>query len=87
VAWPKGACRSVDCNDVFEQLADYLDSDAREELCRAIEDHLGRCRDCHLYVDTVRKTIVLYQSDRAIEMPAAVQSKLEEALVRAYEEN
>lgn len=83
----KGAYRSVDCNDVFEQLADYLDEEARAELCRAIEDHLGRCRDCHLYVDTVRKTIVLYQSDRAVDVPAAVQSKLEEALAKAYHED
>jgi len=77
----------VDCNDVFEQLADYLDEDARAELCRAIEDHLGRCRDCHLYVDTVRKTIVLYQSDQAVEVPASVQTRLEEALARAYRED
>jgi predicted anti-sigma-YlaC factor YlaD len=74
----------VDCNEVFEQLADYLDDEARVELCRAIEEHLSRCRDCHLYVDTVRKTIVLYQADAPIDMPQAVQTKLDSALARAY---
>lgn len=77
----------VDCNEVLEQLSDYLDEDAREDLCRAIEQHLGRCRDCHLYVDSVRKTIVLYQSDRTVEMPASVTSKLEAALAKAYRED
>jgi len=76
----------VDCNEVLEQLADYLDDEAREDLCRAIEQHLGRCRDCHLYVDSIRKTIVLYQSDRAVEMPPSVSTKLEAALAKAYGE-
>jgi predicted anti-sigma-YlaC factor YlaD len=77
----------VDCNEVLEQLADYLDEGAREDLCRAIEEHLGRCSDCHLYVDSIRKTIVLYQSDRVLEMPAAVATKLEAALARAYRDD
>ena len=82
----QGASQSVNCDEVVEQLADYLDDEARKDLCRAIEEHLGRCRDCHLYVDTLRKTIVLYQADRAVDMPPAVQSKLEAALARAYSE-
>ena len=74
----------MDCNEVLEQLADYLDNDAREELCRAIEAHLSRCRDCRLEVDTVRKTIVLYQVDREIPLPAQVNAGLEAALAREY---
>jgi len=74
----------VDCNEVFEQLADYLDEDARADLCRTIEEHLGRCGDCRLYVDELRKTIVLYQADREVPLSPAIQSRLEAALARAY---
>ena len=74
----------MDCNEVLEQLADYLDDDAREELCRAIEAHLNRCRDCRLEVDTVRKTIVLYQVDREIPLPPKVHAGLEAALAKEY---
>jgi predicted anti-sigma-YlaC factor YlaD len=74
----------VDCNDVLEQLSDYLDDEAREELCRAIEAHLSRCRDCRLEVDTVRKTIVLYQVDREVPLAASVFSGLEAALAQEY---
>ena len=74
----------MDCNEVLEQLADYLDDDAREELCRAIESHLSRCRDCRLEVDTVRKTIVLYQMDREVAMPPGASSSLESALAKEY---
>jgi predicted anti-sigma-YlaC factor YlaD len=75
---------SVDCTDVIERLADYLDAEARTELCRAIEEHLSQCRDCRIEVDTVKKTIVLYQSDREIPLPVAVNSRLEAALAREY---
>jgi predicted anti-sigma-YlaC factor YlaD len=74
----------VDCNEVLEQLADYLDPDARAELCRAIEEHLTHCRDCRVEVDTVRRTIVLYQADREVQIPAPVMSRLEAALTREY---
>ena len=74
----------MDCNEVLEQLADYLDDDAREELCKAIEAHLGRCRDCRLEVDTVRKTIVLYQVDREIPLPTTAFARLEAVLTKEY---
>jgi len=74
----------VDCNDVLEQLADYLDEDAREELCKAIEAHLSRCKDCRIEVDTVRKTIVLYQLDREVPLPGPVYAGLEAALSKEY---
>ena len=74
----------MDCNEVLEQLADYLDDDAREELCRAIEAHLARCRDCRFEVDTVRKTIVLYQHDREVPLPAGAMRSLEAALAKEF---
>ena len=77
----------MDCNEVLEQLADYLDDSARKELCQAIEAHLSRCRDCRIEVDTVRKTIVLYQMDQEVPMPARVSAGLEAALAQEYRKN
>ena len=74
----------MNCNDVLEQLADYLDEDARRELCEAIREHLERCHDCQVYVDTVRKTIVLYQSDRSVNTPVQVTRQLQAALAKEY---
>jgi len=74
----------VDCNEVLQQLSDFLDPDAREELCRAIQDHLSQCHDCRFYVDTVKKTIVLYQNEGKVEMPAGVSNQLAAALAKEY---
>lgn len=74
----------MDCNEVLDQLGDYLDDEARAELCRAIEDHLHRCKDCRLEVDSLRKTIVLYQADHEVALPPTIASGLESALSREY---
>jgi predicted anti-sigma-YlaC factor YlaD len=74
----------VDCNEVLEQLSDYLDEDARAELCRAIEAHMAQCHNCQLEVDTIKKTIVLYQAGEKIEMPVVLKHQLSEALSREY---
>ena len=76
----------MDCNEVLELLVDYLDADARTELCHTIEDHLRGCRDCQLEVDTVRKTITLYQADREVPTPILVSARLQQVLARAYRE-
>ena len=74
----------MDCNEVLEQLADYLDEDARAELCRAIEQHLSHCHGCQLQVDTLKKTIVLYQHDRPIELPVRISQSLEAVMAKEY---
>ena len=75
----------MDCTEVIEKLADYLDEADRNELCKAIEEHLRHCRDCRIEVDSVKKTIVLYQADREISAPIAVTSRLEQALAQEYQ--
>ena len=75
----------MDCSEVMDQLADYLDEDERAELCREIEAHLLRCRDCKLHVDTIKKVIVLYQEDaKRIELPFRTAQRLEEAMALEY---
>jgi hypothetical protein len=76
--------KKLGCEEVLEQLSDYLDEDARAELCEAIEQHLSRCHDCQVEVDTIKKTILLYQADRVTEMPVAVSGRLSAALAQAY---
>ena len=72
------------CDEVLELMSDYLDQEARAELCDAIEVHLRGCPDCHCEVDTLRRTITLYQADRQITAPIQVSARLGELLKRAY---
>ena len=74
----------MDCSELLEQLSDFLDREAREELCREIEKHLEHCSDCNLKVDQTRKTILLYQAGQQVDMPAVVSERLSSALAREY---
>ena len=74
----------MDCLELFDQLGDYLDREARQDLCRAIEEHLRHCSNCRVVVDKTRKTILLYQADRLLPMPPAVVDRLQQALAGAY---
>lgn len=78
--------KKINCQELLDSLADYLDEDAQLELCRSIEEHLTACHDCQVYVDTVKKTIVLYHSDSHVQAPVQVSDQFRAALQRAYEE-
>jgi predicted anti-sigma-YlaC factor YlaD len=77
----------VDCTEVMEQLSEYLDADVRAELRKAVDEHLHDCHDCNYYVDTVRKTVVLYQADLRIEVPMKATAQLRAALAAEYAMN
>lgn len=79
--------KKLGCEEVLEQLSEYLDEDARAELCEAIEQHLERCHDCQVEVDTIKKTILLYQADRIVQIPTRVSDQVVTALTKAYRQS
>jgi predicted anti-sigma-YlaC factor YlaD len=74
----------VDCTEVMEQLSEYLDADVQAELRKAVDEHLHACHDCSYYVDTVRKTVVLFQAELRIEVPMKATERLHAALAAEY---
>lgn len=54
--------RTPDCRALLDQISDYLDGDAVEVVCQAIEEHMAECEDCTAMVNTLRKTIDLYRA-------------------------
>lgn len=68
------------CDEHFEALKDYLDGDAKEEICRAIEEHLHECPKCRVHVNTLKGTIELYKSLGGKKMPAGAKERLHKIL-------
>lgn len=64
------------CAELSAQLPDYLDGEAREAICRAIEEHLAECEDCRVIVDTMKKTITLYREAPLETVPPDVHRRL-----------
>lgn len=64
------------CSQLQAQLPDYLDGEARAEICRAIEAHLADCENCRIVIDTLKKTIALYRAAPCDEVPREVHARL-----------
>lgn len=69
--------RHEECRQLLDSLSDYVDGDLQQELCDEIELHMKDCDNCRIVVDTLSKTISLYQtsSDPAI-VPEEVRQRL-----------
>lgn len=50
-----------ECRHLLASLSGYIDGELEEELCAEIERHMENCENCRVVVDTLRKTISLYQ--------------------------
>jgi predicted anti-sigma-YlaC factor YlaD len=65
------------CRQLLFYLSDYIDGDLDQSLCGEIEQHLQGCRNCRIVVDTMKKTIELYQDTQEdAQMPDDVRRRL-----------
>ena len=69
------------CSKLLEGLSAYIDNEASEAICQEIERHLDECDNCRIMLDTLQKTISLYQViDTEDQMPSDIQERLLETL-------
>jgi anti-sigma factor (TIGR02949 family) len=66
-----------ECRQLLDSLSDYIDGDLQQELCDEIENHMKDCDNCRIVVDTIEKTISLYQTTSE---PAAVPDDVRQRL-------
>ena len=68
------------CQHLLGQLSDYLDGEASAQVCHEIEQHLANCDDCRVVVDTLGKTIQLYEKLPQPELPNNIRQRLYKSL-------
>lgn len=83
----RGIVKKLNCQEVLDQLSDYLEADVAAELRTQIESHLNGCRHCHLEVDSLQTTIQLYRLDDPVGVPIALSDRLRSALQAVYRES
>jgi predicted anti-sigma-YlaC factor YlaD len=65
------------CRALLSSLSDFVDGVLEDELCDEIERHMGECENCRIVVDTLRKTISLYQATTPkADLPENVRERL-----------
>ena len=70
------------CQSLVAFLSDYVDGTLSDQLCQELEQHLAECQDCHIVVDTLRKTISIVHecSEDPQELPSQVRDRLYKTL-------
>ena len=76
--------RRLTCQEVLDQLSEYLDADAMAELVGEVDHHVSVCLHCRVEVDTLRRTILLYRHEEQVVLPTHLTVRLSEALERLY---
>lgn len=69
------------CETIIRELADYLDEALDSALRLSIEQHLGKCKDCRIVVDTCKKTIQIFCNSEPAPLPEDMRTRLHEALI------
>jgi anti-sigma factor RsiW len=65
------------CEHLLGILSEYIDGELQAELCTALEQHMQGCNNCRIVVNTLRKTVELYQqSNEPLELPHSVRERL-----------
>ncbi len=64
------------CKSVYKHICENLDFDINSPECRAIKKHLTSCPDCSAYLDSLKKTILLYKHEPGPRMPLSAHRRL-----------
>jgi predicted anti-sigma-YlaC factor YlaD len=68
--------KTLNCNDVLENLSSYVDGDGIAELREALEKHIAHCRRCRVIVDTTGQTLKIVTDVEPFDVPLSVSAKL-----------
>jgi predicted anti-sigma-YlaC factor YlaD len=77
----------VNCKKVIRELASYLDGVLDSSVQIDLEEHLARCTDCRVVVDTTRKTIQIFCNSEPVPLPDDVRKRLHTALLERFRRN
>jgi hypothetical protein len=72
--------KKIDCLDVAKYVCGDLDEHLDSPECRAIKKHLKSCPNCTAYLDSLKKTVLIYQHAPNPRFPKRSRTKLFAAL-------
>lgn len=73
---PPAGPSEIECRQIAELLADYLDGTLPKRTVELIEWHIDGCTPCVAFVNTYRGTIRATGSLREVEVPTELKKRL-----------
>lgn len=75
------------CREIFERLNDYLDQELDPDLCDKIDNHVENCEPCIAFINTLKKTVELFQGYDEGEAPRELPEPVRDNLKKFLEQN
>ena len=67
---------SPECRELRRSASDYIDGDSPEPLSARIQRHLGLCRECDSWVNSLRRTVGLLRGMPKKEAPESLKASI-----------
>ncbi|MCK5571160.1 MAG: hypothetical protein KAJ12_00295 [Bacteroidetes bacterium] len=68
------------CKEMYQYICSNLDEDLSSPGCKDIKKHLDSCTDCQAYLDSLKKTVVLYRTLPAPDLPRTAHARVLKAI-------
>ncbi len=72
------------CKEVLDNLSCYVDGEGSEELRRELEDHIARCVQCFVILDTTKQSLRIVADCEPFEVPLATSARLYDRLAHFF---
>ncbi|GGX66501.1 hypothetical protein GCM10007392_37750 [Saccharospirillum salsuginis] len=72
--------RDIRCEEVIEQLFDYLDRELDEEMQHRIERHIEHCRDCFTRAEFEKRLRRRLGETSRVAAPESLHRRLREVM-------
>ena len=73
----------VNCEQVWQEISNYLEGEVSPELRAALEAHFRECRHCTAVLDGTKNVVHLYADDRLVELPAGFSARWQRKLAES----
>ena len=71
---------AVGCEQVWQEISNYLEGEVDPTLRSALEDHLGQCRRCTAVLEGTRNVVEIYGDERLFQVPMGYSWRLKRRL-------
>jgi hypothetical protein len=72
---------TLTCKNILDMLSEYIDEELDYSVCDEIENHMSDCTPCIAFLETLQKTVKLYNTaGKQVEIPDDVSSNLHDYL-------
>ena len=68
--------QKMSCREILDSLSEYIDAELDPSLCDEMESHMEGCSPCVAFLNTLKKTVVLYKNCGDTEVPQQVSIDL-----------